>query len=121
MHYTAPHNPRLPNGVGHPESRPGHSDPEAVRMCRSIKPLFNFDPPADETEIRAAALQYVRKVSGYTRPSRANEAAFERAVDDIARATLTLLQELQTEAPPRDREREAERARVRARKRFGVA
>lgn len=90
-------------------------------MCRNIKPLFNFDPPADEAEIRAAALQYVRKVSGRTRPSKVNEAAFERAVGEVALATGRLLERLRTTAAPKDRAVEAERARARARKRFGVA
>jgi hypothetical protein len=87
-------------------------------MCRNIKTLHNFEPPATEDEVRAAALQYVRKISGATKPSKANEAAFERAVDAVADASLQLLAELVTSAPPRDREVEAERARERARKRF---
>ena len=90
-------------------------------MCRNIKTLHNFEPPATEDEIRAAALQYVRKVSGSQKPSKANEAAFERAVDEIAHVTSHLLAELVTAAPPRDRELEAERARARAEKRFGRA
>jgi hypothetical protein len=88
-------------------------------MCRNIRTLHNFQPPATEDEIRAAALQYVRKVSGATKPSRANEAAFEHAVDAVADATRALLAELVTTAPPRDREREAARARERAAVRFG--
>jgi hypothetical protein len=90
-------------------------------MCRNIKTLHNFEPPASEDEIRAAALQYVRKVSGSPKPSKANEAAFGRAVDEIATATSRLLAELVTAAPPRDREIEAARARARAEKRFGRA
>ena len=90
-------------------------------MCRNIKTLHNFEPPANEDEIRAAALQYVRKVSGSQKPSKANEAAFERAVDEIAHVTSHLLAELVTAAAPRDREVEAERARARAEKRFGRA
>jgi len=90
-------------------------------MCRNIKTLHNFEPPATEDEIRAAALQYVRKVSGSQKPSKANEAAFERAVDEIAHITSHLLADLVTAAPPRDRELEAERARARAEKRFGRA
>jgi hypothetical protein len=90
-------------------------------MCRNIKTLHNFEPPATEDEIRAAALQYVRKVSGSQKPSKANEAAFERAVDEIAHVTSHLLAKLVTAAPPRDRELEAERARARAEKRFGRA
>lgn len=88
-------------------------------MCRNIRPLFNFDPPATQMEIRAAALQYVRKISGYQKPSAANQAAFDKAVDDIAAASSSLLWALVTSAPPRDREIEAERARERSRLRFG--
>ncbi|MGH7444662.1 MAG: DUF2277 domain-containing protein [Longimicrobiales bacterium] len=90
-------------------------------MCRNIKPLFNFEPAANDDEIRASALQYVRKVSGYTRPSRANEEAFARAVDEVATATRTLLDALVTEAPSKNREFEAARARERAVRRYGAA
>ena len=90
-------------------------------MCRNIKTLHNFEPPATEDEVRAAALQYVRKVSGSQKPSKANEAAFARAVDEIAHVTTHLLAELVTAAPARDREIEAARARERAAKRFGQA
>jgi hypothetical protein len=90
-------------------------------MCRNIKTLHNFDPPATSGEVRAAALQYVRKVSGSTKPSKANEAVFMRAVDDIAHLTAHLLEDLVTAAPPRDRESEAAKARARAEKRFGRA
>ena len=90
-------------------------------MCRNIKTLHNFEPAATEDEIRAAALQFVRKVSGSAKPSRANEAAYEQAVDEIAAATSRLLTALVTSAPPRDREVEAARARARAEKRFGRA
>jgi hypothetical protein len=90
-------------------------------MCRNIKTLHNFEPPATDEEIRAAALQYVRKVSGATKPSKANEAAFAHAVDDVAHVTRHLLAELVTSASPRDREVEAARARARAEKRFGAA
>jgi hypothetical protein len=90
-------------------------------MCRNIKTLHNFEPPATDDEVRAAALQYVRKVSGSTKPSKANEAAVARAVDEIAHVTKHLLAELVTTAPPRDREVEAARARARAEKRFGRA
>jgi len=90
-------------------------------MCRNIKTLHNFEPPATEDEVRAAALQYVRKVSGSQKPSKANEAAFVRAVDEIAHVTRHLLAELVTAAPARDREIEAARARERAAKRFGQA
>jgi hypothetical protein len=89
-------------------------------MCRNIKTLHNFEPPASEEEIHAAALQYVRKVSGTTKPSRANEASFDRAVDEVARVTSRLLAELVTVAPPRDREIEAARRRAAAEKRFGA-
>ena len=83
-------------------------------MCRNIKPLFNFEPPATDTEVHDAALQYVRKVSGFTKPSRANEAAFEAAVAEIAAATARLLAALDTRAPAKDRAIEAARARARA-------
>ena len=87
-------------------------------MCRSIKTLANFEPPATDEEIRAAALQFVRKLSGSPRPSRANEAAFERAVDEVTAAAQQLIHSLQTSAPPRDREVEARKARERALERF---
>ena len=89
-------------------------------MCRNIKTLHNFEPPATDAEIRAAAEQYVRKVSGFTKPSKANEAVFARAVDEIAHLTGHLLEALVTSASPRDREIEAARARERAAKRFGA-
>ena len=87
-------------------------------MCRNIKSLFNFEPPATEEEIRAASLQFVRKVSGFNKPSKANEAAFLTAVDEIAAATSTFLSSLETNAPPRNRTVEAARARARAAQRF---
>lgn len=87
-------------------------------MCRNIRPLYNFEPPATDDEIRAAALQYVRKVSGFNKPSQANEAAFNAAIDDITEATRRLLDSLETSATPKDREVEAAKARVRAVKRF---
>ena len=90
-------------------------------MCRNIKTLHNFEPPATEEEIRAAAEQYVRKVSGSTKPSKANEAAFLRAIDEVAASTSRLLESLVTTASPRDREVEAAKARARAAQRFGVA
>jgi hypothetical protein len=90
-------------------------------MCRNIHTLYNFEPPATGDEVHGAALQYVRKVSGYTKPSQANAAAFERAVDEVAAATARLLGELVTNAPPRDREVEAQRKRERAAKRFATA
>jgi len=88
-------------------------------MCRNIKTLHNFEPPATDAEIHAASLQFVRKISGSTRPSKANEAAFEQATEDVARIVRRLLDALVTTAPPRDREVEAVRARARARARFG--
>ena len=87
-------------------------------MCRNIKTLANFEPPASDEEIRAAALQFVRKLSGSNRPSRANEAAFERAVDDVAAAAGRLIHALTTNAPARDRDAEARKARERSRQRF---
>jgi len=90
-------------------------------MCRNIKTLHNFEPPATDDEIRASALQYVRKVSGMQKPSAANAAIFERAVDEIAHITHHLLDDLVTSAPPRDREVEAAKAWARAEKRFGAA
>lgn len=88
-------------------------------MCRNIKPLFNFEPPASEDEIRAAAIQFVRKIGGATKPSKANEAAFERAIDAIAATSRELLSSLVTSAPPKDRKTEAEKARARTVRRFG--
>ena len=89
-------------------------------MCRSIHTLFNFEPPATDDEVRAAAVQYVRKISGFAKPSQANEQAFARAVDDVADATRRLLDALVTAAPPKDREVEAEKAGARARERFAT-
>ncbi len=90
-------------------------------MCRNIRTLYNFEPPATEEEVRAAALQYVRKISGTAKPSKANVAAFEHAVDTVAAASARLLAELVTNAQPRNREREAERRRAGALERFGTA
>ena len=90
-------------------------------MCRNIHTLFNFEPPATEDEVHDAALQYARKVSGFTKPSQANEAAFERAVEEVEEATARLIAELVTNAPPKDREIEAARKRERAAKRFATA
>jgi len=90
-------------------------------MCRNIKTLYNFKPPATEEEVRASALQFVRKLSGATRPSKANEAAFNRAVDQVTKAAQELLDSLITTAPPRDRAVEAAKARARAAERFGSA
>jgi len=90
-------------------------------MCRNIKALFNFDPPATDEEIRGASLQFVRKLSGFNKPSRANEAAFNHAVEEVAAVARNLLDSLVTAASPRDREVEAARARVRAAQRFGTS
>lgn len=87
-------------------------------MCRNIRTLFNFDPPATEDEIRAASLQFVRKLSGFNAPSQANAAAFERAIDEVAAAASRLLKSLATNAPPKDRKVEAEKARERSKVRF---
>lgn len=89
-------------------------------MCRNIKTLFNFDPPATDEEIRAASVQFVRKLSGFTKPSKANEDVFEKAVDDVAKIARKLIDSLVTTADPRDREVEAEKARARAVERFGA-
>jgi hypothetical protein len=89
-------------------------------MCRNIRTLHNFEPPATDEEIRASSLQYVRKIGGFTKPSRANEAAFERAVDEVAESTRRLLDSLVTRAEPKDREVEAERARARSAKRYAA-
>ena len=88
-------------------------------MCRNIRTLFNFEPPATEHEIHASALQFVRKLSGFSRPSQANQAAFDRAVAEVSKAARTLLTSLHTSAPARDREVEAEKAKERSRLRFG--
>jgi hypothetical protein len=89
-------------------------------MCRNIRTLHNFEPPASEEEVRGAALQYVRKISGFTKPSQANAAAFERAVEEVAAASSRLLGELVTSAPPKDREVEAARRRARSAQRFAA-
>ncbi len=88
-------------------------------MCRSIKPLFNFDPPTTDEEIRAAALQFVRKISGFTKPSKANETSFFTAIDEISATSSRLLHLLETNAPPKNREEEAAKARERGVRRFG--
>ena len=90
-------------------------------MCRNIRTLYNFEPPATEEEVRSAALQYVRKISGFNKPSQANEVAFERAVDAVTEASAELLDELVTKAPPKDREVEAAKRRARAEQRFAAA
>ena len=90
-------------------------------MCRNIRPLSNFEPPATDDEVRAAALQYVRKISGTTKPSRVNAEAFDRAVEEVAAVSARLLDALVTTAPPKDREVEAQKARARAALRYGTA
>ena len=90
-------------------------------MCRNIRTLYNFEPPANDEEVRAAALQYVRKISGFTKPSQANAAAFERAVDDVAAISARLLGELVTNAPPKDREVETAKRKARAAERYAAA
>jgi len=89
-------------------------------MCRNIRPLFNFDPPVTDEEVRAASLQFVRKISGFTKPSKANEAAFDQAVEEVAHAARRLVDSLVTAAPARDREVEAARAKARAAERYGL-
>ena len=89
-------------------------------MCRNIRPLYNFEPPATEDEVRAAALQYVRKISGFSKPSQANEEAFERAIDAVTDCSMRLLGELVTAAPPKDRETEAAKARARSAARYAA-
>jgi hypothetical protein len=89
-------------------------------MCRNIKTLFNFDPPVTEDEVRAASLQFVRKISGFTKPSKANEAAFASAVEEIAGISSRLLHAMETAAPPKNREEEAAKAKARALERFGT-
>lgn len=89
-------------------------------MCRNIRTLFNFDPPVTEEEVRAASIQFVRKISGFTKPSKANEAAFDAAVEEIAGISRRLLHSLETTAPPKNREEEAAKAKARAAERFGV-
>jgi hypothetical protein len=90
-------------------------------MCRNIRTLYNFEPPATDDEVSAAALQYVRKISGFTKPSKANEEAFQRAVEDVAAISVRLLGELETNAPPKDREVEAAKAKARAAERYAAA
>jgi hypothetical protein len=93
---------------------------EVKRMCRNIKTLFNFDPPVTEEEVRAASLQFVRKISGFTKPSKGNEPAFLAAVDEMASISNRLLHSLETNAPPKNREEEAAKAKARAAQRFGT-
>jgi hypothetical protein len=88
-------------------------------MCRNIKNLFNFDPPVTEEEVRAASLQFVRKISGFNKPSKANEVAFQAAIDEVAEVSMRLMRSLETTAPPKNREEEAMKAKARAAERFG--
>ena len=88
-------------------------------MCRNIKTLFNFDPPVSDEEVRAASLQFVRKISGFNKPSKANESSFQNAVDEVAAVSMRLLRSLETSAPPKNREEEAAKAKARAQARFG--
>jgi hypothetical protein len=89
-------------------------------MCRNIRPLFNFEPPATDEEVRAASVQFVRKISGFTAPSKANQAAFDRAIDEIAAVARTLVDELETNAPKKNREEEAAKAKAKAAERYGL-
>jgi hypothetical protein len=99
----------------------GHSDKlRSSLMCRNIKTLFNFDPPVTDEEVRAASLQFVRKISGFNKPSKANEASFLAAVDEVAGISSRLLRSLETNAPPKNREEEAAKAKARAAERFGA-
>lgn len=88
-------------------------------MCRNIKTLFNFDPPVTDEEVRAASLQFVRKITGFNKPSKANEASFQAAIDEVAAVSMRLLRSLETTAPPKNREEEAARAKLRSAERFG--
>jgi hypothetical protein len=97
-----------------------YTSPLAFDMCRNIKVLYNFDPPTTDDEVRAASIQFVRKVSGFTKPSKANEAVFQQAIDEIAGVTSRLLHSLETQAPPKSREEEAAKAKARAATRFGT-
>jgi hypothetical protein len=109
---------RPPRQNGGRQGRLGPDDGRESAVCRNIKMLFNFQPPVSDDEVRAAALQFVRKVSGFNKPSLANEAAFNTAIDSIAASCTTLLHSLQTHAPPRDRAEEAAKARARSAARF---
>ena len=109
---------RLRRRVDRPKLGP-KSEPWSLTMCRNIRTLFNFEPPATDDEIIASALQFVRKVSGFTHPSKVNQEAFDRAVREVSASARRLIEALQTEAPPRDREVEAEKARARAALRYG--
>jgi hypothetical protein len=101
-------------------STAGQTGGYADGMCRNIRPLYNFEPEATQEEVRAAALQYVRKISGFTKPSQVNQEAFDRAVDEVAHASMHLLQALETNAPPKDREVEAAKAKARSAARYAA-
>src|SRR5215210_2927869 len=106
--------------AGSPRPRPTeHLEPE-TKMCRNIKPLFNFEPPVTDEEVHAASLQFVRKITGFNKPSKSNEAAFDAAVDEIAGISRQLLLSLESNAPPKNREEVAARAKARAAQRFGT-
>jgi len=111
-------NPDVRVGPASIQPRDPTVPPEEASVCRNIRTLFNFEPPVTEDEIHAAALQFVRKVTGFNKPSRANEAAFLRAIDEIARTSRDLLQSLETSAPPRNRDEEAAKAKARAALRY---
>jgi hypothetical protein len=106
--------------IGAPFVRPGAGGDTLGPMCRNIRTLHNFEPPASESEVDAAALQYVRKISGYTKPSQANQAAFDEAVAAVAAASMKLLGELTTAAPPKNRDEEAAKARARSAQRYAA-
>jgi len=110
-----------PGGAANVSKSAGHSDRlRSSLMCRNIKTLFNFDPPVTDEEVRAASLQFVRKISGFNKPSKANEASFLAAVDEVAGISSRLLRSLETNAPPKNREEEAAKAKARAAERFGA-
>jgi hypothetical protein len=114
---TGPH-PLRQNGSDRDPAQPG--DPEGFcLMCRNIKTLFNFDPPVTDEEVRAASIQFVRKITGFNKPSKANEASFLAAVDEVAGVSLRLLHSLETTAPPKNRDEETAKAKARAAVRFG--
>jgi hypothetical protein len=106
-------------GRGYASGQLGSGKREVLPMCRNIKNLFNFDPPVTDEEIRDASLQFVRKISGFNKPSKANEASFLAAIDEVARASARLLRSLETNAPPKNRVEESEKLRARAAERFG--
>jgi hypothetical protein len=110
----------LPAAAGAPRSRFNVNSDGVLKMCRNIKTLFNFDPPVTDDEVRAASLQFVRKITGFNKPSKSNEAMFAAAVDEVAAISSRLLRSLETIAPPKNREEEAAKAKARAAERFGT-